>query len=479
MRIDRVRHLAVMFVLAAMLASLAGGCAGPGPYQTSAPRLGTGSSALSDPTAVPTPCYRPLQAGADADADSDSDSDADAARAAPATRIAAPGACVRFVEFDDFGNLFNRAQIDETLGAARSVAARGGVVVVYVHGWEHNAASADPDVLKFYEAMRDARTIDGQYGGKRDVLGIYVGWRGQSLTVPLLSKLTFWERKTTAQAVGDGAVFELLRQLADYREQNVKSRLVVIGHSFGAAIVYSALSHSLTAQIIQDPLVQVAGSTLNLEKRWDMVVLINPAFEAMQVRPQLELALTQSYPPNQLPHVILVTSMADWATGMAFPAGRYLRSTLNRYADAGSPRMYTHAVGHYLPFITHQLAVIDSCEQFRLTAKSITAPDKLSVVFDEKHFCFDDDEARIRHQGQAQARERPVLLTRCEEPDDCELVAPRHVMKAPPGMPIVNIRTTREVMSGHNDIWNPTMRAFLVQLMIKIVERGEQPARTR
>jgi len=266
MRIDRVRHLAAMLVLAAMLASLAGGCAGPGPYQTSA-----------------------------------------------------PGACVRFVEFDDFGNLFNRAQIGETLDAARTVAAQGGVVVVYVHGWDHNAASADPDVLKFYEAMHDARTIDGQYGGKRDVLGIHVGWRAQSLAVPLLSKLTFWERKTTAQAAGDGAVFELLRQRANYREQNVKSRLVVIGHSFGAAIVYSALSHSLTAQIIQDPLVQVAGSTRNL----------------------------------------------------------------------------------------------------------------------------------------------------------------RHVMKAPPGMPIVNIRTTGEVMRGHNDIWNPTMRAFLVQLMIKIVERGEQPAHTR
>jgi hypothetical protein len=38
-------------------------------------------------------------------------------------------------------------------------------------------------------------------------------------------------------------------------------------------------------------------------------------------------------------------------------------------------------------------------------------------------------------------------------------------------MPIMNIRTTREIMTGHNDIWNPTMQGFLVQLMLYIVER--------
>ena len=468
MRTSRIRGLLPGLFFTALLSGLVGGCAQSGPYQTAATSSQASVKALADRPAASTPCYQPARTGPNGDP-----------VPAPASVSMQPASstCVRFIEFDDFGNLFNRGQMQETLDAALEVATRGGIVVVYIHGWDHNAASNDTDLINFHQAIQSARTIDGQFSSRRDVLGIYIGWRGQSVTIPLLSKLTFWERKTTAQTVGDGAVFEVLRKLANYREQNVKSRLVLIGHSFGAAIAYSAVSHSITAQIIEDGWKPSNGSTLNQKKRWDMVVLINPAFEAMQLRSQLALAMTQQYPSNQLPHLILITSVADWATGLTFPVGRYLRSVLNSYAGDARRSMYAKAVGHYLPYVTHQLADVDSCSQYRPTARSAGAPDKLSVVFDEKNFCFDDARAWIAGSDKKPAPVRPVLLTRCEAEPDCRRVAPKHTISAPAGMPIVNIRTTRAVMTGHNDIWNPTMRAFLVQLMIKIVERGEQPAR--
>lgn len=68
----------------------------------------------------------------------------------------------------------------------------------------------------------------------------------------------------------------------------------------------------------------------------------------------------------------------------------------------------------------------------------------------------------------------PVLLTRCDAPGDCAQVAGEHAMRAPAHLPILNIRTTQDVMTGHNDIWNPTMQGFLVQLLLYIVEGPQQ-----
>jgi hypothetical protein len=380
--------------------------------------------------------------------------------------------CIRFVEYDDFGNLFSRAQLNETIEAARLVAEAGGIVIVYVHGWEHNASDSDDDLKSFRQAVHNAQTLDRQYGDKRTVLGVYVGWRGKSLNVPGLSKLTFWERKTTAHSVGDGAVFELFRKLADHRVNFPNSRLVLVGHSFGAAVTYSSVSHSIMDQIIKDPLnpIQENASTRNQAKRWDMVVLLNPAFEAMQLRPHFELALSQQYPQNQLPHLILITTEADWATGIAFPAGRFLRSTLNKYADDRSADMYRTAVGHYLPFVTHQLSIKEECAQFiKNNTVPAVAADTLGVVIEAKYFCFDDKRAMLPY-GLTNRPAQSTLLTRCEKPGECVQVAGNHYIELPPHMPIMNIRTTREVMSGHNDIWNPTMQGFLVQLMLYIVE---------
>jgi hypothetical protein len=429
------RYLFLLFPIMALVLMI-GGCAPLRPYHTS--QDGSPHQA--------TQCYREGQQSHD-------------------------GSCLRFVEYDDFGNLFNRAQLDETVEAARLVSEAGGIVIVYVHGWEHNASESDNDLKSFHQAVRNAQTLDRQYGDKRTVLGIYVGWRGKSLNVPGLSKLTFWERKTTAQSVGDGAVFELFRKLANHRVDFPNSRLVLIGHSFGAAVTYSSVSHSIMDQIINDPIhvSKEDTSTRNLAKRWDMVVLLNPAFEAMQLRPHFELARSQQYPQNQLPHLIIITSEADWATGIAFPAGRFLRSTLNKYADKESADMYRTTVGHYLPFVTHQLSVQEDCPRFIKNIAPAVAADTLGVVVEAKYFCFNDKRAILPY-GVTDRPPHPTLLTRCEKPGECTQVAGSHAITVPAHMPIMNIRTTREVMSGHNDIWNPTMQGFLVQLMLYIVE---------
>lgn len=115
----------------------------------------------------------------------------------------------------------------------------------------------------------------------RKVVGIYVGWRGESIAIPGVNNITFWDRKNTAHEVGYLGMAELLLRLEEIRnikntqEPPIKSRLVVIGHSFGGAAVYSA-----TAQILADRFINstkdknYVGDAAGFG---DLVVLLNPA----------------------------------------------------------------------------------------------------------------------------------------------------------------------------------------------------------
>lgn len=394
-------------------------------------------------------------------------------------------ACVRFVEYDDFGKVLKSIQMDETVAAAKGVAEHDGVVVVYVHGWHHNAEPDDVNLANFQKAISNAqrlinneqsngprasqvrREVAGQK--RREVLGIYVGWRGESLDIPGVNNITFWERKTTAQAVGDGAVFELFRKLAKHREIFPGSRLMIIGHSFGAAVTYSALAHLITNQIITDPPPEANGnrSTLDDRKLWDLVVLLNPAFEAMQIRANWELARSRQYASNQLPHLVIVTSEADQATRKLFSSGRYFRSLFNNYYDEESGNLYRTAVGHYLPYITHQLVVKEDCTRFVDTLPAPKAADEAVEKVRSQYLCFDNKEVlnAVAAANPDQEKPKPVMWTRCDKVTDCDLVAEGHALGLPENFPIMNIRTTSDIMSNHTDIWNNTMRAFLIQLL--------------
>ena len=388
--------------------------------------------------------------------------------------------CSLFVEYDDFGHLFSRAQLDEVIATAEYVSQNKGIVIVYVHGWHHNARDDDADLKSFHKAIANVGKLDSDsYKDDRKIMGIYVGWRGESVSLKPFNLLTFWDRKNTAHAIGDGAVFELFRKLANNREKYPRSRLVVVGHSFGGAVTYSSVAHSIMDQIINDPYTAPAnhGSTQDRPTRWDMVVLVNPAFEAMQARPHFELARSRDYAPGQLPHLIIVTSEEDWATRTAFPAGRYLSTVFKKYADSVSPGMNTTAIGHYIPYVTHQLTVNGQCG----VGTSISSADKLGNVIDAPSYCFGDKRA-LQFDDDTKQMGKPVLLTRCDAAGDCAEAADGHYIlrgavsegKTPLKMPIMNIRTTGSIMNGHNDIWNPTMQGFLVQFLLITVSTSEQ-----
>lgn len=376
--------------------------------------------------------------------------------------------CLAFVEFDDYGNLMNRAQLEDTLADAREYFTRGGTVIVFVHGW-HNSAQESSGELRHFRSLLDEAAKLQRNRRTPPVLGIFVAWRGDSIDkhgVGWLASygLTFWDRKSAAHDIGSsGGPGELFLRLARMRNPKDDSRLILHGLSFGTAVIHSATTSLVAQQILDD------GQGVAPEDQRplaDLVLLVNPAFEAMRLRPQLDLARRMAYPPDQRPRLVILTTEADKATSIAFPVGRFFGTFVDAYADNESVAQNKTAVGHYLPFITHQLTA-EPCPQ----ALARQGPQPLTAV--RKDWCA----APVDVFGPSE----PLVLRRCDTASACAAVAGDHYIArgdpatglVPDRLPIMNIRTTAQVIGGHTDLDNPHLRSFIFRLVESVVSDPE------
>ncbi|MBL4773231.1 MAG: hypothetical protein JKX98_06425, partial [Alcanivoracaceae bacterium] len=188
----------------------------------------------------------------------------------------------------------------------------------------------------------------------RKVLGLYIGWRGLSVTFPILKELSFWERKSTAHNAGEAAneVFTRLQLIMDKKRNGVNnhnnSSYVVIGHSFGAALVYSAMRPIILSRLIEQKYMK--DKKIEHHANTDLVVLLNPAFEAARVKELREMLIDT----KAAPYLIVLTADNDNATKKAFPAGRHLSTFFDKYSK-NQKKADRKTIGHYQPFYTHEL----------------------------------------------------------------------------------------------------------------------------
>lgn len=253
---------------------------------------------------------------------------------------------VAYVEIDEQGYFHDRAQVNHPL----EVVAKPGkskYVVVFVHGWFHSAGTTDDNVQRFKCALNNIQSIEGN--GDEEVTGVYVGWRGESWTVPGIRFATFWDRKNTSDEIGRGSLVEFLTRL----EQTVKplvdnrNKLMLVGHSFGASVVFNSIAPILMERFLLDT-ARLASKTAGGHSQskaglvsgyGDLVVLVNPAIEATRIMPFFSMlnAYTAEqadlFAPGQPARLVILSSEGDWATRITFPAARVFSTMLEVYAD--------------------------------------------------------------------------------------------------------------------------------------------------
>jgi len=365
-----------------------------------------------------------------------------------------------FVEIDDQGQLRDRAQMQATLDAFYAAAAKDSLLItVYVHGWQHNASPDDANVANFSKSLKKLSQIENALASKnnrppRKIAGIYVGWRGKSLAIPGLNLLTFWDRKATALNVGYMGIAELflkLEEISNVRnswEPPVKSRLVIIGHSFGGQAVYSATSQILASRFIDSRENKIMQDTA--KGFGDLVVLLNPAFEALRYAPLYDLSNDRcSYFPEQRPRLAILTSETDYATKLAFPVGRFFSTffethdTIKREFCGGRLKHQLTlkegtadrtTVGHFEPFISHTLTTAPNAE-----------PPAISL-YNNAHNLWGEQVAG------AETQYGRTILT--------------HLDRTAPRNPYLNIRVDTNLIANHGDIWGDKVQEFIRLLVL-------------
>ncbi|MXP65342.1 alpha/beta fold hydrolase [Roseomonas sp. M0104] len=338
------------------------------------------------------------------------------------------------VEFDDQGAKLIPAQMEVLFQRLVEESRRQDLcIVVFVHGWKHNAASGDPDVAAFRTLLADLARTEATHvpevpGRPRRVVGIYAGWRGSSLAAgDLLENLTFWSRKAAAQRVAQGSIRELLGRVRTLRdelnrtswsglrlqadlapppgEHRRSTRLLTIGHSFGGLIVYTALAQALvdqaSASLMAGALHPDDEARKTIAAYGDLMVIVNPAIEATSYEPLRQLVQGRpaaSFARGQRPVFIEVTSEADMATGYAFPIGRTANTILENFVSGEQRRQARTAIGHYRPFWTHDLSrAPDAPAPAAILEARLSVPPEVLVRQEcEAHEAF---EARWRREG--------------------------------------------------------------------------------
>ncbi|HJR50668.1 MAG TPA: hypothetical protein VJ794_06145, partial [Gemmatimonadales bacterium] len=153
-----------------------------------------------------------------------------------------------------------------------------------------------------------------------------------------------------SEEIGRGSLVEFLTRL----EQAVKpspespNKLMLVGHSFGASVVFNSIGPILMERFLLDTarLASERAAPGHSQSKeglvsgyGDVVVLVNPAIEATRIMPFYSMLNEYTrkqrdlLAPGQPPRLVILSSEGDFATRKTFPAARVFSTLLESYQE--------------------------------------------------------------------------------------------------------------------------------------------------
>lgn len=373
---------------------------------------------------------------------------------------------IGFVELDDHGLYWTDKQLPASMEMIESAAEpNGAIVAVFVHGWLNNARypdEANEDLNNFKNdvlaVMSQHETVAARREGRprRNVVGVYVAWRGKSLGGPLFW-LSFYDRKDAALRVADTQATVTLRGLIAKTRENPRSQIIVIGHSFGGLITERALGPVLITEAMRARTGTPAGSFLR--EAPDLVILVNPATNAtralgdvwtLKESPDLVPRRTTIFHRRRealtdTPLIVSLTSATDSATGVAFPLAEYLEGLFQSFRGwDGTPMdgvfptqrtVYAKTMGHLPQIWSHDVTFTELGQGGDAdTEPARPCPDGESNA----EICF------------VVGRDMFTMTPRSGRFNDSHY----WIMQIP-----------KTIVNGHSDVWNPVWVNMLIGMM--------------
>lgn len=342
-----------------------------------------------------------------------------------------------FIEFGEQGSYQDPTQLENAVNLIKSTPRP--LVITYVHGWHNGAQSGD--VAKFSEWLAEISHAELiQKAGLRPI-GVYLGWRGEITTMPVVRQLTFFSRKAAAERLASNfdcydaiaAVSQAAREAHGPGDQYT----VLIGHSFGGLVVERSVAHAINAEMHGH-----AAADRSLPA--DLIVMVNPASDSILTR-QMIAALYSRRTEKTRPFLVSLTSTGDAATGTAFPISTSLAATTKMFNDVVVPgkedreserRFYTATPGHNSLLINHETLNMK---------KTISAGPRGNAL-----------QANLSHNLVGE------VFTTDGAPGRLDLWKIEPVGKV--DVPYWDVKVDPAIIKNHGDIWNPKARAMMAAI---------------
>jgi len=289
---------------------------------------------------------------------------------------------VAVVEFDDQGEPWDLAQLDAVVELIRDLNAdseHGIVLHQFIHGWKSNAsrdrksgqrlAWFEGEIERLAGHSEAASTSDG--APARPVVGLFIGWRGRTYSLPILIDASFWNRRVAAHRVASMGLIEVLQRTLRATSENPDSKCFLLGHSMGGLILEKTVGQAVMGEILK-----VERDGVSLPIGYDLVVSANPSTEALYTK-QLIDVLKRSRArlvleddaglrhPADGPLMVSITSSNDGVTKWMVPLAMRVNSIFVRYRGNPNPAhpsqktLGLHTAGH-VPFLfSHTVEVVD------------------------------------------------------------------------------------------------------------------------
>ncbi|MDP3204965.1 MAG: hypothetical protein Q8M80_12935 [Hydrogenophaga sp.] len=371
-------------------------------------------------------------------------------------------------------------------------------LVLYIHGWKHGPDSLDR--YKFEALVGQIATKENELWIRasqsttrsdepRRVVGIYIGWPGETVAIPVIRELTYWGRQKAADRISQsGIVAKIISGIRSVRlgprlstlhmpadrvdQRRREDHFIYIGHSFGARILLNA-----TAQLQIEAVERshpgnleriVSRSNINPRRRdaapyacidsGALSILLNPAVEAFTFSSFHNVRRSDhSFSSIQQPVMLVVASENDEATKIAFPLGQALG--LNWHEKELS------TIGNYPQFQTHTLQKEGHCD-----SRGDRWYDGFSTTTGICLQRHSHDRPSFEDIQMGDSSPANSLLTANQAAGDAERY-PNYS-----GNPFLVARASREVVNGHNGIWQPSFSEWLTEFIAKAnAERKVHP----
>ena len=428
-------------------------------------------------------------------------------------------ASLSVVEVNDRGNFWYANQAISAIDTVLDRARKGNtVVVLFVHGWGHDAQTRDQNLVCFSHTLESlsqrlnpqAPTLAGNASSNSGpassptyrVVGIYVGWRGKSLPegpglTSIISRLpTFWARKGTAAKIGRGDLRAFVERLGgiydsiNYGPENpTKSArrtdttfsLVTVGHSFGGQALFPAVASHIEDQLqanagdsawhaLRNHPTQPSTKKAFIAGLGDLVVLVNPAMEALAYERMNRLAKSLEFSNVQTPALIVFDAQNDYPRRWLFPIGRSITTAFAAGAEPHDRERDRVVLGRYSPQITHRLN-LDSNPGF--------AADTFPRPKGAKDNPFDLESGDCGRGFAAESGPTDQLSeTLKRDPLGTDVTGEWHISgkhiapisdKPQPYAPVLVVRSTeKQIINGHNGFFQPNFVDFLIRYVTDI-----------